>query len=513
MTPVRLIQPVSVRENKKLRVAAYCRVSTDSIDQQASYKNQITYYTEFIQKQHGWELEDIYADEGISGTQTCNRPEFQRMIRACREKQIDLIITKSMSRFARNITETLKYTRELKHLGIGVIFEKEHINTLTLADEMLFSMLSTLSQEESASISKNVRLSITKRMATGDYVDVNAPYGYRIENNKLVIYEPEARVVRCIYERYLSGWSAHEIAGELTEKNIPTKMGKDKWRASKISYILSNERYIGDCKYQKTFREPIVPFKQSINRGEEDMYYATDTHEPLIEKEIFEKVQILRESRKQQYAKNDKLNRYPLTGRILCSECGSLFHRKVRGDTTKWVCAKHFENARECTSNYYDEDRIYDGLMTMLNKLRFGESQIITQVIQRLQKAAVMHKRNNIQAMDISEEIAKLNRKLCALSDLRAKGYMANDVYETQFREIKKQISLRKSERQDALSSHIVKMLEEMRRLQTMLNEIEEPLEIFDEKFLYEIIKKIEINRRDEMTVTLIGNLKFTERI
>ena len=303
MPQVKLISPTTKQVIQKKRVAAYCRVSTNYSDQKSSYTTQIRTYQKIINQNPEWQLVEIFADEGISGTQAQTRPEFQRMMRMCERKEIDLILVKSMSRFARNVKESLEYVRKLKHLGIAVIFEKEGINTLSLGDEMLLNTFSAIAQEESQAISQHIRLSITKRMECGDYVDSNAPYGFKLTNKKLTVYEPEAEIVKMIFRMYLSGYSTSEIARELTERKIPTKSGKENWRSTKIAYILSNERYVGDCKYQKTFRSTTVPFKQMKNRGDEDMYYASETHGGFIDRETFEKIQVLLDKRKSQYNK------------------------------------------------------------------------------------------------------------------------------------------------------------------------------------------------------------------
>lgn len=271
MAQAKLISPVSRQAYERTKVAAYCRVSSNSADQLNSYAAQIRAYTKLIKSNDSWELVEIFADEGLSGMKAENRVEFQRMIEMCEHKQIDLIITKSVSRFARNVKEALEYVRKLKLLGIGVQFEKEGIYTLALGDEMLLNTFSAIAQEESKAISQNQRLSIVKRMERGEYVDSNAPYGFRLQDKKLEAFDREADVVRYIFQQYLSGWSTSEIARDLTEKGIQTKLGKEQWRSTKISYILSNERYVGDCRYQKTYRDTTVPFKQSKNRGQEDM--------------------------------------------------------------------------------------------------------------------------------------------------------------------------------------------------------------------------------------------------
>ena len=186
---------------------------------------------------------------------------------------------------------------------------------------------------------------------------INMTYGFHLENKQLVEYPPEADIVRWIFQAYLRGMSTAEIAKDLSDRGVPTKNGKEKWKSSKISYMLSNERYIGDCCYQKTYRGTTVPFKQSKNRGEEDMYYATGTHAPIVEKDLFEKVQVLLKKRKEQFTKATTQNIYPLSSRIRCSECGSFYRRKVRSGGVKWVCARHEEDFKACNSNYYSEER------------------------------------------------------------------------------------------------------------------------------------------------------------
>ena len=311
----------------------------------------------------------------------------------------------------------------------------------------------------------------------------------------------------------MSGWSTSEIARDLTEKGIQTKLGKEQWRSTKISYILSNERYVGDCRYQKTYRDTTVPFKQSKNRGQEDMFYASETHDPIIDRESFEKVQALLQDRKDRFSKSEQLNIYPLTSRIRCSECGSVFRRKVRNGAIKWVCARHSADTHACPSGYYSEERIYDGFITMVNKLRFGEERILDQVIAKLETAAALYKRNNISAGKMSQSIAELNAKLVMLEQLRSKGYLAIEVYQSQTRDIQKQISSLKSERRSAFESTIQTMLDEVLKMRSLLNEIEEPLEEFNDKLFHELVKGIEINKQDEMTVTFLGGLKFTELI
>lgn len=513
MQKPKLISPLSKQGVQKVRVCAYCRVSSSSADQLESYARQISAYTKLIKSKPEWEMVEIFADEGISGMTADKRPEFLRMIRLCELHQIDLILTKSISRFARNVKEALEYVRKLKRLGVGVKFEKEGIDTRSLGDEMLLNTFTAIAQEESKAISQHQRKSIVGRMELGTYVDSNAPYGFRLVNKKLEVYEPEAEIVRWIFQSYLCGMSTQEIADTLTARKVPTKNGKEKWKSTKVSYMLSNEKYIGDSRYQKTYRDTTVPFKQYKNRGEEDMYYATETHEGFIDKETFEKVQALLQKRKEQFAKATTLNVYPLTSRIRCSECGSFYRRKVRSGGIKWVCATHEENTKACDSFYYSEERIYDGFLSMVNKLRFGQENILGQVISKLEIATALYKKNNKTAMQISESIAEINGKILMLDQLRTKGYLALDVHQAQVGDLQRQLKVLKEERQSEFESKILSMLEQVRKLKDLIDEIEEPLEEFDEHLFQEIVTDMTLNKHDELTITFIGGLKFTELI
>ena len=513
MPVAKLIAPTTKQEIPKLRVAAYCRVSSNSADQRNSFATQEHVYTKYIAEKQEWELVDIFADEGLSGMKADNRPEFQRMIRMCELHQIDLILTKSVSRFARNVKEALNYTRKLKLLGIGVQFEEDGINTLAMADEMLLNTFAAIAQEESESISQNERLSIVKRMERGEYIATNVPYGYRLIDKKLVVYEPEAKIVRWIFDAYLNGMSATEIARELTAQGIPTKDNKANWKSNRLTYMLSNERYAGHTLHQKFYGESTVPFKRHRNCGEYDQFYAENTHEAILAPGVYETVQRLLAARRKKTESVKTTNTYPLTSRIRCSECGSLYHRKTSNGVIKWVCSKHAADTTACNSSYYSEERIYDGIITMINKLRFCEEDILGQTIQKLEFAAAAYKRNNRAASQLSQSIAERNAKLLALERLRSKGYLAADIYHTQAREIRQQLDKLKTERYSSFESKILTMLEDVRKLKSLIDELEQPLEVFDEKLFHEIVTNICINHHDEMTVTLLGGLRFTEQI
>ena len=513
MPEVTRIVPIGQRAIKKIRVAAYCRVSTNSADQLNSYATQIRVYTTMIQRKPEWELVEVFADEGISGTAADKREEFMRMIRMCELKKIDLIITKSVSRFARNVKETLEYVRKLKLLGVGVQFEKEGINTMSLGDEMLLNTFAAIAQEESVAISQHIRLSNRKRMSNGTYISGNAPYGYRLENGELVVCEEEANIVRWIFQNYANGKSATEIANELKMNQIPTKQGQSHWRYDVVVYILSNERYIGDSLFQKYFNTPMLPFKKTTNRGEEDQYYVTNTHQGIVDKKLYEIVQKMLSDRRNRHSRIKKLNSYPLTSRIQCSECGSFYRRRIVNGCISWGCSKHIADRTQCDSQYYREERIYDSFVCVINKLRFSEEDILSESIRLLELAMVMQKRNNIQAKEASESLAELNTKLLMLEELRRKGYLAPEIYEGQAKGIRNQIHGIKQQKAEASKSKFEEVQAEIEELRKKLNQYEDPLERFDENLFKETVKSVTIDKNRRIAFTLLGDLTFTETL
>ena len=514
MATVTVISPVTGKPVEHKRVAAYCRVSTNSSDQQNSYNTQVRYYTRYIKSRTEWTLVDIFADEGLSGTSSEKRENFQRMITMCELKQIDLVVTKSVSRFARNVKETLEYVRKLKLLGIGVVFEKEGINTLSMGDEMLLNTFAAIAQEESVSISQNVRFSIKKKMESGEYINGCVPFGYRLENKVMIPFEPEAEIVRSLFQGYLNGASLTELCRYLEKQSISPRNQGAKWNVRVVSKMLSNEKYIGDSLYQKKYRETTVPFTQHINYGQEEQYYATGTHEGIVDKEIFASVQELLKKRRELYSRPEVAPaKYPFTHRIQCSECGTFYRRRIVNGSVVWGCNQHIEDRTACDSHYYREDRIMDAFIGIINRLRFAEEGIIAESIELTEKAILLKKRNNLQAMESSQSMAELNAKLLMLEQLKSKGYLAPDVFETQSREINGQINEIKTKRIQSLSSALDVALEEFKTLQARLNEIDEPLDSFDPKLFEEVIKGMTVNNRDEMTFRLIGDLTFTVRL
>jgi Site-specific recombinases, DNA invertase Pin homologs len=303
---------------KKKRVAAYARVSTSSEEQLLSLEVQKSHYEDYIKSNSDWEYAGLFYDEGISGTKIKNRTGLQNLLQASVDGKVDMIITKSISRFARNTTECLEMVRRLGELGVSIVFEKENIDTSRMENEFLLTVLASMAETESRSLSQNCKWAAKKRFADGSFVIGYPPYGYRNENGKMVILEEEAVVVRRIFSEALNGAGTNLIAKGLQKDGIPTRRGK-KWRGSTVSDILKNEKYTGDIIHQKTYTDD--NFTRHANHGEETMYLVQDHHEPIVSHEVFDKVQEILKQRGFEKGNNGNdtskyLERYAFSGKI-----------------------------------------------------------------------------------------------------------------------------------------------------------------------------------------------------
>ena len=335
-------------ETKRIRVAAYCRVSTDEDEQLNSFENQVDYYTRYINDNPAYDMAGIYADEGISGTNTKKRKEFQRMIADCEARKIDLVIVKSISRFARNTQDCLMYSRKLKNLGIGIIFEKENINTLDATGELLFTILSSLAQDESRNISENCKWGIRSKFQNGiPHINTHKFMGYdKNEEGRLVINEKEAKLVRRIFKDFLEGINPEDIAKQLNEEGVPGVSGEPKWIRATIIGMLQQEKYMGDSILQKWYTSDFLTHSLKRNTGQVDQYYVKNSHPSIIDKDTWEAVQEEFE-RREDFCRTYHLKKYgyrsnqvPLTGKVVCSHCGYAFARKSWStrDIVYWEC-------------------------------------------------------------------------------------------------------------------------------------------------------------------------------
>ena len=323
------------------RVAAYARVSDGKDAMRHSLSAQVSYYSAFIQRRIEWEFAGVYADDPVSGTKD-NRIEFQRLLADCRAGKVDIVITKSITRFARNTLTTLAAVRELKNLGIDVYFEKENIHSLSGDGELMLSILASYAQEESRSVSENIKWRIRKKFEAGRPT-IGIMLGYRLKEGKLIVVQDEAELVRQIFADYLSGMGVAAIRKKLNAASIPTRYG-GQWADGSVHKILHNDKYTGDLLLQKTFRQDHISKKQCVNRGELPKYFAENTHEAIISHEVFEKVQREFAARAAKYHPYRTVPAiYPFTAKIICEKCGSHYRHKHAVAGTKyekivWIC-------------------------------------------------------------------------------------------------------------------------------------------------------------------------------
>lgn len=378
--PVIMTNPIDVaaQEERKLRVAAYARVSTDQEEQQNSYEAQVSYYTSYIKGNLGWEFVGVYADEGISGTNTKKREGFNRMIADAKAGKIDLILTKSISRFARNTVDSLSITRDLKAHNVEVRFEKENLSSLDPKAEMMHTILSSLAQEESRSISENVRWGQRKSMMDGKvHIAYSSFLGYQKgADGKLEIVEEEAEIVRTIYRMFLDeDKTIRSIAEYLTEHGIQTPMGKSKWSVSTVKSILSNEKYKGDALLQKTFTVDYLSKTVKKNEGERPQYYVKGSHPAIISPERFDLVQKLMAERSENRSKLS--NNSPFTTRVVCSDCGGFYGKKARRGKSVWYCNRRYDGDHVCDTPIVPEEVLKASFMEVIKQemlLHKGES-------------------------------------------------------------------------------------------------------------------------------------------
>ena len=382
------------RHDGKRRVAAYCRVSTNSEEQLNSYAAQKAYYTQRIEENPDWELAGIFADEGLSGTSMKKRAEFKRMIAACKRGRIDMILTKSLSRFARNTVDCLDTVRVLKANGIGVIFEKENINTLTESSEFLITLFSGFAQAESESLRGNIIKGKQFSMREGIvHFQYKKLLGYRRgADGQPEIVPEEAETVRRIYSRYLEGASEGEIKKELEADNVPTAAGLTGWSHRVIHSILTNEKYMGDALLQKTFVTDCISKRVVKNQGELPMYYIENNHQGIVPRELFQRVQeeiARRTSKRKVMQKTGKTEqgkysaKYALSELLVCGECGTPYKRCTWARNGKkrivWRCVSRLEFGRKyCHSSpTLDEDKLHTAIVAALNRYGASRAEVI----------------------------------------------------------------------------------------------------------------------------------------
>ena len=395
--PATILQHTSAPINalRKRRVAGYARVSTDTDEQLTSYEAQVDYYTNYIKSREDWEYITVYTDEGISATSTAKRAGFNKMVKDALAGKIDLIITKSVSRFARNTVDSLSTIRKLKENGTEVFFEKESIWTFDSKGELLITIMSSLAQEESRSISENVTWGHRKRMQDGK---ISVPYSRFLgfdkgENGTLIVNEKEAEIVRLIFKMFLDGGTPHSIAKYLSAQGIPSPGGKPKWNASTVQSMLKNEKYRGDALLQKSYTVDFLTKRMKINEGEVPQYYVEKAHPAIIEPAVFEVVQ--QEIARRKVGKS-AVNRHSaasiFASKIKCGQCGSWYGSKVWHSNSKYrrtiyQCNHKFKGEEKCGTPHFDAEAIKERFVLAMNKLLIDKDEIVanlTEIINTL---------------------------------------------------------------------------------------------------------------------------------
>ena len=493
----------------KRRVAAYARVSTDSEEQLTSYEAQVDYYTRYIQNREDWEFIDIYTDEGISATNTKHRDGFNRMIADALSGMIDLIITKSVSRFARNTVDSLTTVRKLKEKGVEVYFQKENIFTLDSKGELLITIMSSLAQEESRSISENVTWGQRKRFADGK---IMLPYhsflGYRKGKDGLPEIVPEeAEIIKEIYKLFMHGQTTSEIAKHLMKKGTPTPAGKKKWYPSTVNSILTNEKYKGSALLQKTFTVDFLTKKKKINEGEVPQYYVENSHPAIIPPEEFDLVQaeiIRRKEIGRSYSGNS-----PFASKIICSDCGSYFGSKVWHSNTKyrrtiWQCNHKFKNG--CETPHLYEDKIKEKFLAACQKVLADKEEFINSC--KLIRDILAGTSDIDEKIKTTEENYRETETII-LSLIRENSEKAQD--QSEFERIIRPLELKLEElvkRLDTLKDKKEKRLARQKALDAVIETADFPLDSFDGASFKSLIEKVTVQRNGKLIFRFLNEFE-----
>ncbi len=513
---------------RQLRVAAYCRVSTEEEEQQSSYEAQCTYYTDKIMTNPEWTMAGIFADEGISGTSTKNRDDFNRMIRRCRQKKIDLILTKSISRFARNTLDSLKYIRALKGMGIGIIFEKENINTLETDTELIITFMSAFAQSESESISANVRWGKRQSMKEGKAsVNFKKLYGYYLDDEgNPQVNSDQAEAVRSIYDQYLQGASLRMIKLSLEGKAVPNPTGGAKWDISQIRSILGNEKYCGDVLMQKTFTQDCINKKVIKNTGQLPMYLIQNNHPAIVSREIYQAVQAERTRRSASASPSKKTSstgrscyasKFALSERLVCRECGTLYRRctwKRNGKTRiVWRCVSRLDyGAKYChQSPTMDEEPLQRAIMAAINSVVDPKETISRQITEAAVEETGILPDSTMTLGEINRRREELEAEFnillqqpdSAVKNAERFGSIANEM--ASLKEQREKISARLRKDQ-AVQSHVHTM-------EAALEGMSHHMQQWDEEMIRQLVHTVKVISADHIKVYLYDGTEIDQTV
>ena len=487
---------------QKLRVCAYARVSTEQESQENSFEAQIAYYREQILQHPNWVLVDLYADKGITGTSGAKRPGFQQMIQDCQNHEIDCILVKSVSRFARNVMECLYYIRALKQWGVTVIFEKEQLNTANLDDEFLLTFFGCLSEEEAKSISQNVRWSVYNRMKQGKFITTYAPYGYRLKEGGLVVDQTESLVVKWIYERFLNGDSCAQIADMLNLHGIPKGKSTGGWTEWGIQSILSNEKYIGDALVQKTFTTNTIPFRRMVNKGQREMFYIENAQEAIIDPADAQKVKALLALRN---TGNREREKRPLSGKIYCGACGTKMRSKINRGKAYWACQVHEREKQACSVVEVEESRIYDAFEKLYGQLQSYYKPILTPALQQLE---LITPNNTNQHFEQTAEVMNIQKQIQMLNRLMSRQHIESAFYMDKSRQLQdelRRIEAQMFQRSMKQTKQIYQVKKLMQAIITGDGQLEQQMD--------RMVERIEIQNDRKIVFHLKGGFQFEEQL
>lgn len=495
-------------QDVKLRVAAYARVSSSSEDQLNSFAAQNDHYTTLISDNENWMLVDIYADEGISGTSAEKRDEFQRMMSDCRRGLIDRVLVKSISRFARNTTECLEAVRELKALGVSVFFEEQGIDTGTMSSESMTAIFASLAQEESRNISANMRWSYQRRMESGTFLPSSAPYGYEIVDGEIQIVEREAEIIRQIFADYLAGVGTDEIAKKLQSQYAET--GK-KWSARSVSYVLTNERYIGDSLWQKTYATDTFPARQVQNRGERPQYYAKETHPAIITEDVFAAAQELIQKRQGYFQPQPQ--EYAFRKAIICEKCKRPYRRKMVRGVPYWVCPTHENDKDQCQTTQIPEEEIEEAFLRLYYKLKHYGTPILKEMLSNLREVRDHRMLWSMDIIELNKKIADLTSQNQVLADFNHRGLIDPDIFISQTNALTEQLRAAKREKTQLLDKEEDQTIRHTTELLETLEHEPEFLDSFDGELFGELVERIIVEDNTRLRFQMRNGLELTEQI
>lgn len=513
----------------QLRVAAYCRVSTEEEEQQSSYEAQCSYYTDKIMTNPEWTMAGIFADEGITGTSTKKRDDFNRMIRKCRQKKIDLILTKSISRFARNTLDCLRYVRALKELGIGVYFEKENINTLQMDTELILTFMGAFAQSESESISANVKWGKKQAMREGK---VNFPisrlYGYTTdENGALVIQVEQAEIVKEIYRKFLLGHSIRMIRDALNADGIPAKGGKE-WQFASVQGIITNEKYCGDVLMQKTFKPDVMTGKVVKNTGQLPMYLIRNNHPAIVSRDTYQAAQAelaRRSAGKSPSSKNAPTGRscysskYALSERLVCGECGTRYQRctwhRKNNVRVVWRCVSRVEyGTKYCKeSPTMDERPLQQAIMEAINSAMGPKEELAQLITDTMVHEVIAIPDSTVTLGEIKRRLKELEAEFDSMLENSPSDNMESNL--NRFQEIKNEMASLKEQR-EKISDQLRKNAEAQERIRNTtiaLDRASHHMTEWDEDTIRQLVHTVKIISADHIKVILTDGTEIHQEV